>query len=217
MECFKCKGNCVKNGIQLNGTQRYYCKTCKLSFQEKYTNKACKTGIDSKITTLLKEACGIRSISRILDISTNTVMSRIISFSKTVTKPIPFFGKEYEMDEICTFVGKKSCLRWIVYAIRKDTREVVDFRIGRRTNKTLKAVTDKLQLARAKKIYTDKLLNYKTLIDANIHSTTARGTNWIERNNLTIRTHLKRLGRRTICYSRSAVMLSACLRIYFWG
>ena len=42
-----------------------------------------------------------------------------------------------------------------------------------------------------------------------------RGTNHIERHNLTIRTHIKRLTRRTICFSRKAIMLYAVLKIYF--
>jgi hypothetical protein len=44
-----------------------------------------------------------------------------------------------------------------------------------------------------------------------------RNTNHIERKNLSLRTHLKRLNRRTICFSKSLVILSACLRIYFWS
>ncbi|WP_371415475.1 hypothetical protein [Alistipes ihumii] len=28
---------------------------------------------------------------------------------------------------------------------------------------------------------------------------------------------MKRLARKTICFSRSAVILSAILKIYFWG
>ncbi|WP_343791129.1 IS1 family transposase, partial [Wandonia haliotis] len=39
----------------------------------------------------------------------------------------------------------------------------------------------------------------------------------IERKNLTLRTHVKRLNRRTICYSKSLLTLSAIMRIYFWG
>jgi hypothetical protein len=29
--------------------------------------------------------------------------------------------------------------------------------------------------------------------------------------------HLKRLGRRTICFNRSVDMLENCMKIYFWG
>ncbi|WP_129020226.1 IS1 family transposase [Edaphocola flava] len=126
-------------------------------------------------------------------------------------------GKEYEMDELCIYVKNKARKRWIAYAIRKDTREVVDFSIGSRTNRTLTKVTDTLILSNAVKVFTDKLINYKYLLPSSIHSTKNRGTNHIERKNLTLRTHLKRLGRKTICFSRSIAMLAACLKIYFWA
>ncbi|MFY1046718.1 IS1 family transposase [Chryseobacterium sp. GP-SGM7] len=35
--------------------------------------------------------------------------------------------------------------------------------------------------------------------------------------NLNIRTHLKRLNRRTICFSKSNLILIAILKIYFWS
>jgi IS1 family transposase len=112
---------------------------------------------------------------------------------------------------------RKDDQYWVTYAIRKDTKDVVDFTVGSRTKKTLKRITDTLLLAKAKKIYTDKLLQYKTIIPGSIHRTSLHGTNHIERMNLTLRTHLKRLGRRTICFSKSIAMLVACLKIYFWG
>lgn len=56
---------------------------------------------------------------------------------------------EYELDEIRSFIQKKSRLIWIVYAIQRDTREVVTFNIGRRTNKTLRVVTETLALSNA--------------------------------------------------------------------
>ncbi|MDR0844770.1 MAG: IS1 family transposase, partial [Tannerella sp.] len=67
------------------------------------------------------------------------------------------------------------------------------------------------------KIYTDRLRQYKTLIPSAIHHTSLYGTNHIERNNLTIRTHIKRLARKTICYSKSMVILLSVMKIYFWG
>ena len=66
------------------------------------------------------------------------------------------------------------------------------------------------------KIFTDRLKNYRYLIDEKVHSVKRFGTNHIERKNLTLRTHLKRLNRRTICYSKSLVVLIAILKIYFW-
>ena len=56
-----------------------------------------------------------------------------------------------------------------------------------------------------------------TLIPSNIHSTRPFGTNHIERIHLNLRTHLKRLNRRSIGFSRSQTLLTASLKIYFWG
>lgn len=78
-------------------------------------------------------------------------------------------------------------------------------------------IISRLLMADAKRIVTDKLNIYKVLIPKIIHSTKNRGINHIERQNLNLRTHLKRLNRRTICYSKSIVMLEAVLKIYWWG
>ncbi len=214
--CIHCQNICIKNG-KAHGKQRYRCKGCKRSHTEAYTYHACKEGMNLWIKGLLKEGCGVRSIARLLKISATTVLKKILAFSKQIRKPVISFGKEYELDELRTYVKSKTGLCWIVYAIRRNTKAVIDFAVGRRTNRTLKRVTDTLILSDAGKVYTDKLRNYKWLLPEGIHSTTGRGTNHIERKNLTLRTHLKRLSRRTICYSKSAVMLSACLKIYFWG
>lgn len=64
-------------------------------------------------------------------------------------------------------------------------------------------------------VYTDKLKSYQSLIPSAIHKVIRFGTNHIERTNLTLRTHLKRLNRKTICFSKSEVMLKAVLNIYF--
>ena len=215
--CICCYTKCIKWGKSASGTQRFKCNECKTTVVEAYRYKAYLPGINNKIINFLKEGCGILSISRLTHISATTVQQRILQIASRISRPTVSFHKTYEVDELCTFIGKKTNLRWIAYAVRRDNRQVVDFRVGKRTNKTLKPVIETLELSEATRIYTDKLKNYASLIDQAIHSTKLRCTNYIERKNLTIRTHLKRLSRRTICYSKSLLMLTACLRIYFWG
>jgi len=55
------------------------------------------------------------------------------------------------------------------------------------------------------------------LVPKEIHSTKRFGTNFIERKNLSIKTHLKRLNRKTICFSKSILILGSVLKIYFWA
>lgn len=215
--CPYCQGMPIKNGFSPSRKQRYLCKGCNKSFLSSYKNLGYQHHIPLAVKSLLKAGCGIRSISGLLGISVNTVLHKIAGIASRIKKPLVAFGKAYEMDELRTFIQRKDKPVWIAYAMRLDTGEVIDFKVGCRSNKTLGSVIDTLLLAVPKVIHTDRLINYKTLIPSALHKTKAHGINHIERRNLTLRTHLKRLSRKSICFSRSKVMLEACLRIYFWG
>lgn len=78
-------------------------------------------------------------------------------------------------------------------------------------------VLNTLRLANAKEIFTDKLKQYKGLIEKRTHNSDQYGTNHIERMYLNMRTHLKRLARKTICFSRNLFIFNAILKIYFWN
>lgn len=215
MECRFCGRKCIKDGCQTNGKQRYKCKGCNKKQQANYKYNAYHSNLNLNLTTYLKEGVSIRGISRILKISVTTVMKRILEISNSIESPVVIANAVYEVDEIKTFVGNKKNHIWIAYALERKTKSVVSFSVGPRTNKTLNKVVSKI--SNAKRIYTDRLRQYRTLIDKRIHKTSLYGTNHIERNNLTIRTHLKRLNRKTICFSRRIGMLYAVLKIYFWG
>ena len=105
----------------------------------------------------------------------------------------------------------------MVSAYCRESKTVVRMHVGPRTNKTLNRVLISLQLAEAKKIHTDKLKQYRSLIPKKMHSTKQYSNNHVERMHLNFRTHLKRLNRRSITFSRSVVMLFAILKIYLWG
>jgi IS1 family transposase len=111
-----------------------------------------------------KESCGMRGVARIMKISRNTIKARILKIARQLKKPVIVKGKEYEMDEMRTYIKNKENRYWIAYAIRRDTREVVDLKVGKRNKKTLSRVTDTLLLSEAIKIYTDRLNLYEYLI-----------------------------------------------------
>lgn len=218
--CCRCVGEItfmIKYGKTKSGNQRYICKLCKKTKVDNYTYQAYKPDIDKNIILFTKQGLGIRSTARILKISTTTLLKRIIAIAENSNQPIISKGKVYEVDEMYTYIKHKQNFIWLVYALEKDSKNVVSFNVGKRTNKTLRRVLDSLKLSEAKKIFTDKLKNYRYLIDEKLHCVKRFGTNHIERKNLTFRTHLKRLNRRTICFSRSLVVLVAVLKIYFWS
>lgn len=212
-----CMGTVIKNGVQ-NGNQRLKCKSCGKNFQKGYTYKACRQDTNAKIKVLLKEGCGVRSIGRILGISKNTVLSRLLHIAATIKKPI--FAKpggQFQMDELWSYVGKKTNSTWLIYAIERHSGTVIDFTVGNRSSVQIAEVVHTLLRLSPKRIHTDRLNIYPKLIPEQLHGLYARGTNAIERKNLTLRTHVKRLARKTICFSKNERHLEAHLRIYFWG
>ncbi len=156
--CPKCKSTeLVKFGKSANRKQRFRCKSCSKSFILDYENNACDPEIDNRIILYTKEGLGIRSTARILKISTTTLLKRLLQIASRVKQPPIPFGRIYEVDEMRIFIGNKKRLRWIVYGLDRESREIVSFNVGGRTNKTLRRVTYILQLSRASMIYTDRL------------------------------------------------------------
>jgi insertion element IS1 protein InsB len=173
--------------------------------------------METYVKDLIKESSGIRSISRVLKISTTTVSVILRRIASKIEKPSIKLNKVYEVDELKTHVQRKKNEQWIIYAIDKKTRQVVDFRIGKRNKGNIRTVVETLLLAKAKRIYTDKLNIYPSLIPKQQHKSVPHNTNYIERKNLDLRTHLKCLARRSICFSRSVIMLMTIIKIYFWA
>lgn len=99
-----------------------------------------------------------------------------------------------------TFIGRNepSCYSYITYGINRVTKQVISFVVGRRSKENIKQVIDTLLSLHPRKIYTDGLNIYPSLIPSSIHKVFRFHTNVIERNNLTLRIRLKRLGRKTI-------------------
>lgn len=216
--CPYCTASCIiKNGRTKTGKQQYYCKSCTKRFIDYYSYKACYATTNSQIITLTKEGLGVRSTARVLNMSTTTLLKRILQIAQNIRLPVLIKGRTYEVDELRTYVKNKARPVWIVYALDRKSRQVLSFNVGSRTNKTLRTVIQTLSFSSARKIYTDKLRNYPYLIDKKVHGRCIYGTNHIERKNLSLRTHLKRLSRRTIYFSRSIAVLVACLQIYFFS
>jgi insertion element IS1 protein InsB len=216
MECKNCQGLCIKKGCQKR-KQRYYCKIYKLYQLKTYRNKNCTGADEDLIIKLNNEGVGISGISRITGMSKSNVVKRI---RKLANRLMPQSEKEkgqiYEVDELHTFVKNKRNSCYIIYALNRTSRRIIDFVVGARTKENISRVISSLNKQAPKQICTDKLNIYPGLIAASVHKAGSMITNHIERFNLTLRTHIKRLSRRTICYSKSKEMLENCLKIYLW-
>jgi IS1 family transposase len=212
----QCSQKGTKHGKNTNGVQRLFCKFCKKTWQISYVYNAYFNKTNAFIIQYIKEGCGIRSIARLLNISTTTLLSRIKNIAKEIKLPTLSLHKSYQIDELCTFVKSKQNKFWITCALEEESKKIVRFFVGKRTNKTLKKVVNDILFSSPTQIKTDKLKNYQFLIPKEIHKTFSKGMQNIERMNLNLRTHLKRLNRKTIAYSKDISVLNAITKIYIY-
>jgi len=218
MKCKKCSSKALIRKGKVGFKQRYQCKTCNKYQQDIYSYKLYDNTDDRNIKVLNAEGVGINSMSRILGYSQGTIIRRILSLASNITRPFYMESNEvYEVDEMWTYIGRNhpSNYCWITYAMNRRTNCIVNVAFGSRGKENLKQVIDSVKLLNPKKIITDKLRTYLDLIQPITHDTTRYSNNHIERGNLTLRTHIKRLARKTICFSKSQRMLEACVLLYF--
>ena len=214
--CAYCQGSCKRKG-RSGAAQLLRCACCGKYQRSAYRRLAYQHRTDERIATLTREGCGIRSIGRVLSISPTTVIARIKRIAAGLGPGFIPKCRDYEVDELVTCIGSKMNRIWVAYAWERTERRVVAMRIGSRSKRHLGPLIDTLLLSEARSIRTDGLDIYRSLIPHRIHRALRFGTNGIERMNLTLRTRLKRLARRTISYSKSTAMLHACVAIACWG
>lgn len=106
------------------------------------------------------------------------------------------------MDEQWSFVGNKSDLRWLWHAVDHKTNTVLAYVFGKRKDIVFKELNALLAPFNISRYYTDDWGAYERHLDAEQHEIGKRNTQKIERKNLNFRTWIKRLTRRTICFSK---------------
>jgi insertion element IS1 protein InsB len=109
---------------------------------------------------------------------------------------------EAEMDEMWSFVRDKSNQRWLWHAIDHRTGEVLAYVLGKRKDDVFKQLKALLEPFGINHYYTDDWGAYERHLDEKKHHVGKRNTQKIERKHLTLRTRIKRLARKTICFSK---------------
>lgn len=108
-----------------------------------------------------------------------------------------------ELDEQWSFVGNKARQHWFWYAYDTKTGSVLAYTFGPRTDETCRELLALLSPFNIGMLTTDDWGSYARELPEEKHLTGKIFTQRIERNNLTLRTRIKRLARKTICFSRS--------------
>ena len=216
IDCPHCSSfNLKKNGKTKNKKQKYRCHDCRRQFITDYAYQGCRPVIRSLIVPMTVHGSGIRDISQVLSISTNTVLKTIRAAAQELPplRP-PTHANTVELDEFWSFVGKKKNQRWTWLGLTTSTRRVGAVVHGRRTDQNCWKLLKQYQHSRIKQFVSDDWQSYPKYIPIAQHQIGKNKTQRIERRNLNFRTHLKRLARRTIAFSKNEEMHDAVLNLY---
>ena len=110
--------------------------------------------------------------------------------------------EEAELDEQWSFVKKKSNQRWLWYAVDHTTNMVLAYVPGKRKDVVFKQLKSLLDPFGIRRYYTDDWGSYERFLESDKHEAGKINTQKIERKNLNFRTWIKRLTRKTICFSK---------------
>jgi insertion element IS1 protein InsB len=111
-----------------------------------------------------------------------------------------------EVDEMWSFVGKKAHPRWLWHAIDHHSGQVLAYVLGTHQDIVFLKLKRLLKPFGITRFYTDDWGTYQRHLDSERHRIGKQDTQKIERKHLTLRTRIKRLARKTICFSKTRQM-----------
>jgi insertion element IS1 protein InsB len=115
-------------------------------------------------------------------------------------------GLSSELDEMWSYVRSKANPRWLWHAIDHHTGQVLAYVFGRRQDTVFLALKALLEPFGITRYFTDGWGAYERHVEAEQHTVGKANTQKIESKHINLRTRIKRLVRRTICFSKTERM-----------
>jgi len=221
--CTKCGSiNIVKNGHDYKGTQKFHCYDCKaygtLDLHRKHDPKTRRQAMDAYF-----ERVSMRGVNRIFNVSRYTLarwllmlFEKLPPLADTLVKWK--LGDVLELDELWSFVLKKSQKRWVWIALCRRTRQVVAFAIGDRSQDTCQRLWNQIPAAYKQcATFSDFWEAYRNVFPQETHQSVGKETGLtahVERWNLTLRQSLARFVRKALSFSKSDTYHEAVLSLF---
>jgi insertion element IS1 protein InsB len=115
-------------------------------------------------------------------------------------------AEEAEVDELWLYVGNKREQRWLWHTVDHRSGKVLAYVFGRRQDEVFLKLKALLKPFGIRRYYTDYWGAYARHLEAGEHQPGKRHPQKIERKPLTLRTRIKRLARKTLCFSKAIQM-----------
>lgn len=221
-----CSTKIVKNGFTRHKNQRVLCRDCGKSL---VLNRKHKRPLDvSALVRSFLERLSLCGVSRIFAISYYKVYYELnlvcILLPNFKTQVAECQLKKYivEYDELCGFCGKKANKQWLWAAMCKQTRQIVGYVIGDRSERTFKRLLRKIPIEYLRcRSYSDHWKSYRILCSKSSgkpHKQVGKQTgltNHIERIWATLRARITRYVRKSLSFSRSLKYHHLVTKLFF--
>src|SRR5262245_19355621 len=113
-----------------------------------------------------------------------------------------------------SLVGSKAHQRWLWHAIDHLSGVVLAYAFGCGAGKVFGQLHKLLKPFVLVHFYTDAAGVYERHLPASAHTVGKLNTQQSERNHLTLRTRIKRLARKTICFPKSVFMHDTVIGLF---
>ncbi len=212
----------IRNGHDYKGAQKYQCHCCgaygTLDAQPRYTEED-----KARIQRASQERVSMRGIRRIFGVARRTLARWLKAQAAALpdlVETLAAVGPDdvLELDELWSFVLKKSQKRWIWIALCRRTRQVVAYFVGDRSDDSCrelwKRIPDTYQHGCS---FSDFLGAYQRVLDSQTHQGGGKETGQtahVERWNNTVRQRLARFVRKTLSFSKSDEFHEMALKLF---
>ena len=228
--CPYCLGtNLRSKGRSRKKKRRLKCRDCKKHITQKGKSWFISQDQIDLVDLLLTERLALRAICRILKISLSWLVAYIKRLYNKQPDDLNYRPPEKaetqlqlidsELDEMWSFVKRKSNKKWVWIAQCRSTRQVIAFHIGGRARIDARKLWNKIPPLVQQKgfFYSDDWDAYKGVFpeQRHLYSKQKRDTNHLERLNNTIRQRVSRLVRKTLSFSKSLDNHIGAIKYFF--
>ena len=114
--------------------------------------------------------------------------------------------EEAQPDEMWSYVRSKKNPRWLWHAVDRSTGQILAYVFDRRKDEVFLQLKKLLEPFGIKRYCTDGWGTYQRYLSAAVHEIGKRKTQKNRTKHLRLRTRIKRLARKTICFSKTEEM-----------
>lgn len=214
MKCPECSSSNVRKNGHYKNKQKWECKACGRIFRDSYDSKGYCPQVRKSCLKMYLNGLGFRAIERVTGVHHTTIINWVKQSAQDLPEDEEDSPKVAELDELQTYVGRRSDKVWVWTAINHYLPGILAIEVGDRSGQTFKQLWIRIKTWESRRYLTDGYCVYANYIERDKHVVLPKTKlTRVEGENTRIRHYLARLHQDTLCYSKSSRMLRYSIRL----